>query len=67
MENLVEIDRNRVIAMGAEAKGTQWRSLYVLLPKALRQKGSIEPGDIMTYLQAPGSSDIVLRIEKAKK
>ena len=56
MENLVEIDRKSIIAMGG--------SQYVLIPQALKRENSTEPGDELVFFRAPGSTDVIVRIEK---
>lgn len=56
MENLVEIDRNRVVAMGG--------SRYVLVPKALREQLGIEVGDEVVFLRSAEFPECVIRIEK---
>ncbi len=56
MKNLVLVDRNRVRDFGG--------SLYVLLPRAMRQGSEVQAGDDVTFHRAPGSTDTVIRIIK---
>lgn len=58
MENLVEIDRTKVISMGG--------SLYFLVPRLIRRE-EVEPGDEIIYLREPNSTDTIIRIVKKEK
>lgn len=59
MERFVEIDRQKIVKMGG--------SQYVLVPQSLRRENESEPGDEVLFLRAPGSSDTIIRIQKADK
>ena len=54
--NLVTVARQK-ITYGGE-------SLYVLIPKILRDKWSPKAGDTILFLRESDESDVVIRIEK---
>lgn len=51
--NLVEVDRVTVRNFGG--------SLYMLIPKAIREQESVGEGDVIGWYRSPDSSDSVVR------
>lgn len=42
-------------------------SLYVLLPRGIKEGLDLKPGDFVSFYRAPGSNDVVIRADKLAK
>ena len=60
-DNLVVIERIKIIGMGASDNPTQ----YIRVPQIFRSK--TEPGDEAVFKQKPGSDNVYVDVEKAKR
>ena len=59
MNNLVEIDRSKII----DVSGSQ----YMLVPKTLRRLHNTKVGDEVTFFGTPNSTDTVIRIKPSQE